>query len=432
METERLNYYLPADLIAQKPAPNRDSSRLLVLNRSDGSIIDDSFSRICGYLHKGDCLVINNTKVIPARFFAQRKSGAKIEGLFLSQTCGEPAESNTPDTWLVLLKNSSRIKEGEILYLLERDENPFCPAHMEKKLSAGQWLIKPDLSAEALATCPPKSALADEGWKAPCPTCPPKPWRPVLRSPPVLAFAPVPATTQRVQARKHRGTKDGRRIAAEKILESIGFAPLPPYIKRPIPQIEHKTDSQRYQTVYARCSGAIAAPTAGLHFTEKLLEQIRAKGIPIAQLTLHVGVGTFLPVKTENLEEHKIHSERFSIDAENADIINKAIRRGGRIIAVGTTTVRTLETAAIHRGASASQRVGTRIKPASGQTNLFITPGFEFKITDCLVTNFHLPKSTLLALVAAFAGLDKILAAYRHAIEQKYRFYSYGDCMLIV
>ena len=400
METERLNYYLPAGLIAQKPAPNRDSSRLLVLNRSDGSIIDDSFSRICGWLHKGDCLVINNTKVIPARFFAQRKSGAKIEGLFLSQTCGEPAESNAPDTWLVLLKNSSRIKEGEILYLLERDENPFCPAHMEKKLPAGQWLIKPDLSAEALA-------------KADCPPCPPKPWRPVLRSP-------------------LWQTKDGRRIAAEKILDSIGFAPLPPYIKRPIPQIEHKTDSQRYQTVYARCSGAIAAPTAGLHFTEKLLEQIRAKGIPIAQLTLHVGVGTFLPVKTENLEEHKIHSERFSIDAENADIINKAIRRGGRIIAVGTTTVRTLETAAIRRDETASQRVGTRIKPASGQTNLFITPGFEFKITDCLVTNFHLPKSTLLALVAAFAGLDKILAAYRHAIEQKYRFYSYGDCMLIV
>jgi S-adenosylmethionine:tRNA ribosyltransferase-isomerase len=211
-------------------------------------------------------------------------------------------------------------------------------------------------------------------------------------------------------------------LTAEKILDSIGFAPLPPYIKRPIPQIEHKTDSQRYQTVYARCSGAIAAPTAGLHFTETLLEQIRSKGIAIAQLTLHVGQGTFLPVKTKNLQEHKIHSERFSIDAENANVINETIHCGGRIIAVGTTTVRTLETAA----------AGTRIKPASGQTNLFITPGFEFKITDCIITNFHLPKSTLLALVAAFAGLDKILAAYRHAIEQKYRFYSYGDCMLIV
>jgi S-adenosylmethionine:tRNA ribosyltransferase-isomerase len=359
METEKLDYHLPSGLIAQKPAPTRDSSRLLVLNRSDGSITDSNFGRICDYLHKGDCLVINNTKVLPAKFFAQRKSGAKIEGLFLSQ--------NTPDTWLVLLKNSSRVKEGQTLYLLERDKNPFCPAHIEKKLSAGQWLIKPDLSAEALA-------------QADCP------------------------------------------LAAEKILDSIGFAPLPPYIKRPMPQIEHQSDSQRYQTVYARCSGAVAAPTAGLHFTEKLLEQIRSKGIAIAQLTLHVGEGTFLPVKTENLEEHKIHNERFSIDAENANIINKTIRCGGRIIAVGTTTVRTLETVA----------VGTKIKPTSGQTNLFITPGFEFKITDCLITNFHLPKSTLLALVAAFVGLDKILAAYRHAIEQKYRFYSYGDCMLII
>jgi S-adenosylmethionine:tRNA ribosyltransferase-isomerase len=368
METEKLNYYLPPELIAQRPAPNRDSSRLLVLNRSDGSIIDDNFSRICDWLHKGDCLVINNTKVIPAKFFARKKTGAKIEALFLSEQ---------ENKWLVLLKNSSRIKEGQILYLLERDENPFCQAHVEKKLSAGQWLIKLDLSTEALA-------------KADCPPCPPKPWR--------------------------------RRIAAEKILDSIGFAPLPPYIKRPRPQIEHKTDSQRYQTVYAHSSGAIAAPTAGLHFTEKLLEQIRAKGISIAQLTLHIGQGTFLPIKTETLKKHKIHSEWFSIDKENANTINKTIQTGGKIFAVGTTTVRTLETTAI----------GRSIKPASGQTNLFITPGFEFKITDCLITNFHLPKSTLLALVAAFAGLDRILAAYRHAIEQKYRFYSYGDCMLIV
>jgi len=349
METEELNYYLPAELIAQKPMENRSDSRLLVLNRSDGSIIDDSFSRICNWLHKGDCLVINNTKVLPAKFFAQRKSGAKIEGLFVSQ--------NTQDMWLVLLKNSSRIKEGESLHLLHRDGNPFCPAYMEKKLPEGQWLVKPD-----------------------------------------------------------------SQLAAEKILDSIGFAPLPPYIKRPQPRTEHEIDSRRYQTVYASRCGAIAAPTAGLHFTEKLLEQISSKGISIAHLTLHVGAGTFLPVKAKTLEEHKIHSEQFSIDAENADIINKAIRCGGRIIAVGTTTVRTLETIA----------AGKSVKPAGGQTNLFITCGFEFKITDCLITNFHLPKSTLLALVAAFAGLDKILAAYRHAIEQKYRFYSYGDCMLII
>ncbi len=349
METEKLNYYLPAELIAQKPAESRSNSRLLVLSRSDGSVIDDSFSKICNWLGKGDCLVLNNTKVIPAKFFAQKTSGAEIEGLFISQ--------NTPDAWLVMLKNSSRIKEAQTLYLLDRNKNRFCPAIVEKKLPAGLWLLKPDRSS-----------------------------------------------------------------AAEEILDSIGFAPLPPYIKRPRPQTEHKTDSQRYQTVYARYNGAIAAPTAGFHFTEKLLEQVRQKGISIAQLTLHVGVGTFLPVKTKTLEEHKIHSERFSINTENAAIINNTIRGAGRVIAVGTTTVRTLETIAVSRN----------IKPASGQTNLFITPGFEFKITDCLITNFHLPKSTLLALTAAFAGLDKILAAYRHAIEQKYRFYSYGDCMLII
>ena len=349
MEVEKLNYYLPPELIAQKPSPKRDSSRLLVLNRSDGSITDSNFSRICDWLHNGDCLVTNNTGVLPAKFFAQRKSGAKFEGLFLSQ--------NNPENWRVLFKNASRLKEGEILYLLDRNKNRFCPACTEKRLAEGQWLLKPG-----------------------CPS------------------------------------------AAEEILSVIGFAPLPPYIKRPNPEIEHENDLQRYQTVYASRNGAIAAPTAGLHFTAELLEQIRAKDVKIAQLTLHVGEGTFLPVKTEILEEHKIHSERFSINAKNADIINGVIRCGGRIIAVGTTTVRTLETVA----------TGRTIKPASGQTSLFITPGFEFKITDCLITNFHLPKSTLLALVAAFAGLDKILAAYRYAIEQKYRFYSYGDCMLIV
>jgi S-adenosylmethionine:tRNA ribosyltransferase-isomerase len=348
MEIEKLNYHLPPELIAQNPAPKRDSSRLLVMNRSAGSLIDDNFSNICNWLHKGDCLVINNTKVLPARFFAQKETGAKLEGLFIE---------GQENKWLVLLKNSSRIKEGQTLYLLDRNKKSFCPAQIEKRLSEGQWLLKPDSSS-----------------------------------------------------------------AAGEILGNIGFAPLPPYIKRPAPQTEHKTDSERYQTVYASHNGAIAAPTAGLHFTEKLLEQIRAKGISIAQLTLHVGVGTFLPVKTESLEEHKIHSERFSLDKENADIINKTIQAGGRIIAVGTTTVRTLETAAI----------GRSVKPASGQTNLFITPGFEFKVTDCVITNFHLPKSTLLALAAAFAGLDKIFAAYRYAIEQKYRFYSYGDCMLIV
>jgi S-adenosylmethionine:tRNA ribosyltransferase-isomerase len=259
-----------------------------------------------------------------------------------------------------MLKNSSRLKQGESLYLFDRSKKQFSTAVIDTKLSAGQWLIKPD--------------------------------------------SPLPAL---------------------QILETIGFAPLPPYIKRTDPASQHQLDKSRYQTVYAQQNGAIAAPTAGLHFTPQLLEQIKAKGIFIAQITLHVGQGTFLPVKTKTLEEHQIHSEQYSIDAQNADIINETISRGGKIFAVGTTTVRTLETVAI-----AAQ--GRKVFASKGQTSLFITPGFEFKITDAMITNFHLPKSTLLALVGAFAGLDKILAAYQHAVEQKYRFYSYGDCMLIL
>jgi S-adenosylmethionine:tRNA ribosyltransferase-isomerase len=348
MDIEELNYDLPAELIAQKPAEKRDASRLLVLSRQSGIVADTVFSHIVDYLNKGDCLVINDTKVLPAKFFARRKTGAKIEGLFLEQH---------RDGWIVMLKNSAKIKQGETLDLLDRDKNPFCSAVPFQKLDAGQWLLRPESE-----------------------------------------------------------------MSAEDILGGIGFAPLPPYIKRVEPAIEHKTDSARYQTVYARRAGAVAAPTAGLHFTQEILEQIREKQITIARITLHVGEGTFLPVKTKTLEEHKIHSERFSLDEQNAKIINETSGKGGRIIAVGTTTVRTLETAAI----------GGEVFPQSGQTDIFITPGYKFKIVDGIITNFHLPKSTLLALVGAFAGLDKIMAAYRHAIEKGYRFYSYGDCMLIV
>lgn len=349
MEIEKLNYYLPPELIAQKPAANRSDSKMLVLDRSADFLLDSHFSQIARFINKGDCLVINDTKVLPARFFAQKKTGAKIEGLFIA------AQRNN---WKVMLKNSSRLKQGQTLNLLDRSKNQFCTAVIDTKLSDGQWLIKP---------------ASD--------------------------------------------------LPSQQILETIGFAPLPPYIKRPDPVSEHQLDINRYQTVYAKQNGAIAAPTAGLHFTPEILEQIKAKGVSIAQITLHVGQGTFLPVKTQTLEEHQIHSEQYSIDAQNAGIINETISRGRKIFAVGTTTVRTLETVAQKHG---------KITPAEGQTTLFITPGFDFKVTDALITNFHLPKSTLLALVGTFAGLDKILAAYRHAVDEKYRFYSYGDCMLIL
>jgi len=349
MDIEKLNYHLPAELIAQRPSPNRSDSRMLVLDRSADSLLDSKFSQIAQFIKKGDCLVINNTKVLPARFFAQKKTGAKIEGLFIA------VQDNK---WKVMLKNSARVKIGDTLNLLDRSKNQFCTAVISSKLSDGQWLIKPESSLPAL-----------------------------------------------------------------QILETIGFAPLPPYIKRTDPASQHQLDTNRYQTVYAKQNGAIAAPTAGLHFTPEILEQIKEKGVSIAQITLHVGQGTFLPVKTQTLQEHKIHSEQYSIAAQNAGIINETISRGGKIFAVGTTAVRTLETV--------TQKYG-KITAAQGQTTLFITPGFEFKITDCLITNFHLPKSTLLALVAAFVGLDKILAAYKHAVDKKYRFYSYGDCMLIL
>ncbi|MHC4104241.1 MAG: tRNA preQ1(34) S-adenosylmethionine ribosyltransferase-isomerase QueA, partial [Planctomycetota bacterium] len=209
----------------------------------------------------------------------------------------------------------------------------------------------------------------------------------------------------------------------ETILDKIGFPPLPPYIKRDDDPALAQIDQQRYQTVYARTNGAVAAPTAGLHFTEPLMERLKQAGINFAYITLHVGAGTFKPVTAEDLDDHQIHQEQFSIDKENALIINKTKRQGARIIPVGTTSTRTIETLAA---------TGSQIKAATGSTDLFIKPGYKFKITDAMITNFHLPKSTLLALVAAFAGLDKTLSAYNHAIEQRYRFYSYGDAMLII
>jgi S-adenosylmethionine:tRNA ribosyltransferase-isomerase len=208
----------------------------------------------------------------------------------------------------------------------------------------------------------------------------------------------------------------------ETILDNIGFPPLPPYIKRDNDLAVAEIDKQRYQTVYAKIPGAVAAPTAGLHFTKPLIKQLKRAGVRFAHITLHVGAGTFKPITTENIEDHQMHQERFSIDEENGRIINAAKEKGGRIIAVGTTSTRVLETVAAN----------SRIRAVSGETRLFIMPGYKFKMVDAMVTNFHLPKSSLLALVAAFAGVDNILAAYRHAIEQRYRFYSYGDAMLII
>ena len=349
MKTEQLNYDLPAELIAQHPADIRGDSRLLIVDRFAEKLFDSQFNAIGDFLVPGDCLVLNDTRVLCARFFGQRASGAKLEGLFLRENEGR--------TWQVMLKGARKVKIGETIYLKDKENNDKYQAVLKEKLPDGKCLLK-----------------------------------------------------------------IGTDIGVESILEDIGFPPLPPYIKRGRDAGQAEIDKLRYQTVYAQKSGAVAAPTAGMHFTNELIEQLKGKGVTFAYVTLHVGAGTFKPVTAENLGDHEIHIERFSIDGENAELINNAKEKGGRIIAVGTTSVRTLE--AIGEGG--------KLRASNGTTQLFIQPGYKFKIVDAMITNFHLPKSTLLALVGAFAGMENVMAAYRHAIDQRYRFFSYGDAMLIV
>jgi S-adenosylmethionine:tRNA ribosyltransferase-isomerase len=349
MKTTELDYTLPSELIAQDPAAVRSESRLLVVDRSTGALTDSRFSRIGGLLRPGDCLVLNDTKVLPARFFARRRTGGKLEGLFLRQAA-------TPGVWEVMLKGARKVKLDELIDIEDQSEHDFCSARVLEKREDGVCFLEVQSQADA-----------------------------------------------------------------ESVLNEVGFPPLPPYIHRDHDLTRAQRDLQRYQTVYARCPGAVAAPTAGLHFTEELMAQLQAAGIGFAYVTLHVGAGTFKPIATEEVEAHEIHREWYRIDAANAEAILTAKRNGGRIIAVGTTVTRVLETVAKDR----------QVTACAGTTNLFVTPGYEFKIVDAMITNFHLPRSTLLALVGAFAGLERMRTAYRHAVEQRYRFYSYGDAMLI-
>jgi S-adenosylmethionine:tRNA ribosyltransferase-isomerase len=343
MKLSLFDYHLPEELIAQYPLDKRDESRLMVINRKDGSIYHHVFSQLPDFLNTGDLLVLNNTKVIPARLIGKKeKSSGEVEILLLS--------SRADGTWEALVKRSSRMNYGSRVIF------------GDGKLSA---------------------KILD------------------------------------------RTESDGRIIQFEssgdlrELLNKYGKPPLPPYIKR---DVDIK-DRDRYQTIYAKNDGAVAAPTAGLHFTNAIFEKLKSKGIDSTELTLHVGLGTFQPVKSENIEEHHIHSESFSISKETADKINNIEENKGKIIAVGTTSVRALESSADENG---------KIKSNSGSTDIFIYPGYKFKVVDAMITNFHLPKSTLLMLVSAFTGRELIMQAYHQAIEQKYRFFSYGDAMLIL
>ena len=346
MLLSEFDYELPEDLIAQKPTEKRQDSRMMVLKRDNHQILHKHFYDIVDLIDKDSVLILNNTKVMPARLYGYKDTGAKIEVFLLKEKANKE--------WEVLIRPSKRVKEGTIIK------------------------ISDELSVEIIRPLP------DYGK-----------WRVKM-------------------------IYEGDIF---EILHRVGNIPLPPYIERKMANEDlKKLDFERYQTVYAKDEGSVAAPTAGLHFTQEILSKLKDKGVEIGYVTLNVGIGTFRPVKCENVLDHKMDSESFEITQETADLINKAKKEGKNVIAVGTTTVRTLETA--------FQQFG-EIKACKSSSELFIYPPYEFKVIDKLITNFHLPKSTLLMLVSALAGKDFIFEAYKSAIENKYRFYSYGDCMFI-
>lgn len=345
MRISDFDYELPEELIAQHPLKERDASRMLVVNRGEEDLRDEMFVSLPKYLRQGDCLVLNNTKVFPARLIGERvPTGGTTELLLLREI--------EPRTWQVLARPARRLRVGGRLH--------FGESRLEATVIG----------------------VNDDGTR-------------------IVQFEPANGLLN--------------------LIDKIGRAPLPPYIKRGhAPGLE---DRERYQTVYAREPGAIAAPTAGLHFTAAILEAAQSAGVSITELTLHVGYGTFEPVRADDVMEHRVLPESFSINPKCAEVINQTRASGGRVVAVGTTTTRALESAVSANG---------EIAPLSGSANLTITPGYKFRVVNALLTNFHLPRSSLLLLVSAFAGRDLILAAYRHAVQERYRFYSYGDCVLIL
>ena len=346
MKLSEFYYDLPEELIAQHPIEKRDESRLLVLNKETGEIEHRVFKNIIEYLEPNDCLVLNETRVVPARIFGKREGVITPNGVESSTIEMLLLKDFGDKKWEVLVKPGRKCKVGTRIKFSEK-----LVAEVLEILEDGNRIVK-------------------------------------------LEY-------------------DG---ILNEILDEIGVMPLPPYIH------EKLKDKERYQTVYSRVEGSSAAPTAGLHFTPELLEDVQGKGVKIAKVTLHVGLGTFRPVKEENIEDHKMHSEYYEIAKDACDVINETKKNGGRVICVGTTSCRTIESAADENG---------YLRPQSGNTEIFIYPGYKFKVLDCLITNFHLPESTLLMLVSALAGKENIMNAYKVAVEEKYRFFSFGDAMFI-
>lgn len=349
MHIDQFDYDLPKELIAQRPLHDRDQCRLMVLDRDKKSIQHQKFYDILEYLNPGDCLVMNDSKVIPARILGTKEStGAKVEFLLIKRLEG--------DLWETMVRPGKRLKVGDTVTFTE--DGSF------------------------------RAVIKDYGEGG---------------------------------TRHAQFLYDG--VFLER-LEEIGHMPLPPYIERP----EDKDDKDMYQTVYCREEGSVAAPTAGLHFTDELLKKVEEKGVKITYVTLHVGIGTFRPVKVENIEDHQMHFEEYSVSQETADIVNETIANGGKVISVGTTSSRTIESAAVF-----DEQVGRyKLQAGSSSTEIFIYPGYDFKLVDGLITNFHLPKSTLLMLISALYDRDEILKAYETAVNEEYRFFSYGDAMFIL
>ncbi len=342
MQLNDFDYYLPQELIAQKPVQNRDAARLMTLDRVNGELNETVIAEISALFREGDLLVINDTRVIPARLLGEKESGGRVE-VFLVRRLIAPGE-----VWQCLIKASKSPKPGTRIILSEG-----VMASVLERSEQDTWAV---------------------------------------------SFTPVDGFLDR--------------------LEMIGSMPLPPYIRRSA----EDCDRERYQTVFARTKGAVAAPTAGLHFTDALLQKIRQRGVDIAPLTLHVGLGTFMPVRVDDLRDHRMHREHYVIPEATAGAVNTRKRCGGRVVALGTTTTRALEHAAARNGS---------VQPGEGEADIFIRPGYEFKVVDALITNFHLPKSTLLMLVSALAGKDRLFDAYAEAVKRNFRFFSYGDAMFI-
>jgi S-adenosylmethionine:tRNA ribosyltransferase-isomerase len=371
------DYDLPQELIAQTPIEPRDASRLLVVHRDSGRFEHRHFRDIGAYLQAGDLLIANQSRVLPARLLGHRaETGGAVEVLLLVER-----SDLGPDYWETLVRPGRRLREGSRIVFGNGDggemqREAFLQAEVLERTEAGGRIVR--------FTVEHTASLTRAG------------------------VNPAPTVS----------SGSNEKVAVRELIERLGRMPLPPYI--------HETlhDPERYQTVYARISGSAAAPTAGLHFTPHLLEQLRQQGVRVGFVTLHVGLDTFRPIECEDIREHKMHSEEIDLDTPTAELINETRRSGGRVIAVGTTAVRVLESvASFHEG---------RIEPYHGATRLFITPGYRFQVVDAMITNFHLPRSTLLLLVSAFASKALIEEAYREAMRERYRFYSFGDAMLIL